>query len=164
MENEKILEKARTMFSELSAAGKFGKLDFAILRTLLLLAALDGEIAPAEIEFLKQLGKTCRASDEASFAEQWNSALHSAGYLCLMSHFLSGKELVKEFMKESEKEFVCLVALESADVRDCAFTAIEAMASADGHYSAIERDCVAALAQRVIEVRNDAARVGHPHE
>lgn len=164
MENKKILEKARTMFSELNAAGKFGKLDFAILRTLLLLAALDGEIAPAEIDFLKQLGKACRTCTEETFAEWWNGTLHSAGYLCLMSRFLSAREMVKEFVKEAEQTFVCQVALESAEVRDCAFTAIEAMANADGHYSAIERDCVAALAQRVIEIRNDAARVGHPHE
>ena len=74
----------------------------------------------------------------------------------MQTRFLSQDELVSVFLREAERPFVDEVILEETAERRRAFACLEAMASADGVYSPIERACIDALLRRVHEARDKA--------
>ena len=157
-----LIERMKGLFAELTGKNRFEKMDFVLLKTTLMLAAADGEVAADEVVRFKELAARCRGYSGETFETLWDAALRSAGYLLLQSHFLGHDELVAAFVKEAEKDFVGEVILETAEERIRAFDFLDRMAMADGEYSEIERDCIVALVKKVKAVREKALAERYP--
>lgn len=135
--------------ADVTGQNRFGKEDFVILKTALMLAAVDGEVGEDEVGRFKELAEKCRGYSGESFEVLWEQALRSAGYLLIQSRFLGTEDLAAVFVKEAEKDFVGEVILDTRDERVRAFELLDRMAMADGDYSEVEHACIAALAQKV---------------
>ena len=157
-----LMNRIKGLFAELTGKSRFERLDFVLLKTTLMLAAVDGEVAEDEIARFKDLAAKCRGYGGETFEALWDAALRSAGYLLLQSHLLGHDELVAAFVKEAEKDFVGEVILETAAERIRAFDFLDRMAMADGEYSEIERDCIVALVKKVKAVREKALAERYP--
>ena len=149
-----MFDRLKRALSELTRANKFDKPDFAVLKTMLMLAAVDGEVSPDEIESFRGLAEKCRGYNDESFETLWESALHSAGYLLLQSRLLDRDALAAAFVREAEGGFVGEIIQEESESRNRAFDCLVKMASADGDYSSVERACIEALTRRVKEARD----------
>ena len=157
-----LFDRLKDLFAELTGKNRFGKPDFVLLKTMMMLAAMDGEIADGEVNRFKELAATCRGYNGESFETLWDAALRSAGYLLLQSHFLGHDELVAAFVAEAEKDFVDEVVQETAAARIRAFDLLDRIAMADGDYSEIECDSIVALVKRVRTVREKMLAERYP--
>ena len=158
-----VIDRLRGLFVELMGKNRFDKVDFVILKTMLMLAAVDGEIGDEEVGRFKELAVKCRGYSGETFETLWDEALRSAGYLLLQSRFLEREDLVVAFVKEAEKDFVGELALALVADRTRAFELLERMASADGDYSEIERASITALSQKVKATREKLLDERYPH-
>ena len=149
----RLIDRMKGLFAELTGKNGFDRVDFVILKTMLMLAAMDGAIGDDEIEQFKGLAAKCSGYSGETFEAVWDEALRSAGYLLLQSRFLGREELVAAFVKEAEKDFVDEIVIALAADRTRAFEFLERMASADGDYSEIERASITALSQKVKATR-----------
>ena len=156
MNGNGIFDRMKGIFADLTGKKRFGKEDIVLLKTALMLAAVDGEVGADEVGRFKELAAQCRGYNGESFDALWEKALRSAGYLLIQSRFLGEDELAEVFAKEAEREFVETVVLETREERTRAFELLDRMAMADGDYSAVERACIAALAKKVKAARNQA--------
>ena len=156
METKNVIERMKGLFAELTGKNRFGREDFVLLKTALMLAAVDGEVAAAEVGRFKELAQQCRGYTGESFDALWEEALRSAGYLLIQAQFLGRDELVAAFVKEAEKDFVGEFALEVHGDRVRAFDFLDRMAMADGDYTEVERAAIAALVKRVKAAREQA--------
>ena len=163
MKKNGILNRMKGILGTLSGANRFGREDFVLLKTALMLAAVDGEIDTDEVARFRDLAEHCRGYCGKSFDALWERALRSAGYLLVQTHFLTKEELAKAFVKEAESDFVGTVVFETSDERTRAFELLETMAKADGVYSDAERACLDALTERVREVRARILSERYPH-
>ena len=145
----RISNLMKEFFADLTGKNKFGKEDFVILKTAMMLAAVDGEVGADEVCRFRDLAAKCRGYNGESFDTLWEQALRSAGYLLIQSRFLKQDELAAAFVKEAEKDFVGTVILETREERVRAFELLDRMAMADGDFSEVEHACIAALAQKV---------------
>ena len=157
-----LIGRMKDILAGLSKKNGIDELDFVVLKTTLMLAAVDGEIAEEEIERFKELAAKCRGYSDESFKALWDAAVRSAGYLLLQSRFLEREELVATFVKEAEKGFVGEVALETSAERIRAFECLDRMAMADGERSSIEHECIEALVRKVEEVRESEIAARYP--
>ena len=157
-----LFGRLKDIFDELTGKNKFGKPDFVLLKTMMMLAAMDGEIADDEIGRFKELAAKCRGYNGESFEALWDAAVRSAGYLLLQSRFLGHDELVATFVAEAEKDFVGEVVQLTADERIRAFDFLDRIAMADGDYSEIERDSIVALVKKVRTVREKMLAERYP--
>ena len=151
-----IFDRMKGLFADWTGKNRFGKEDFVLLKTTLMLAAVDGEVGADEVSRFKELAEKCRGYNGESFGDLWELALRSAGYLLIQSRFLGPDELAAAFVKEAEKDFVGTVILKTKEERSRAFELLERMAMADGDYSAVERASIAALAQKVKSASDQA--------
>lgn len=162
MNKKGIFERMKAIFADLTGKNKFGKEDFVLLKTALMLAAVDGEVGEDEVSRFKALAEKCRGYNGESFDALWEQALRSAGYLLIQSHFLGPDELAEVFVKEAEKDFVDTVILETREERARAFEQLEKMAMADGDYSEAERAAIGALMKNVKAAREQALAERYP--
>ena len=162
MNTNGMFDRMKGLFSDLTGKNKFGKEDFVLLKTALMLAAVDGEVGADEVGRFKELAAKCRGYNGESFEALWEQAIRSAGYLLIQSRFLGPDELAAVFVKEAEKDFVGAVVLETREERVRAFELLDRMAMADGDYSAVEHACIAALAQKVKAARDQFAAERYP--
>ena len=123
---------------EMRKCGDGGNKEFgwAVFRAVMMLAAVDGEIDKEELSLYRELAEKFREGGAADFAALWAESVKGMAYIGFLSEMLEPEELVREFVREAGKGL-------GAD----GIAALERMAAADGDYSAIERDCVAALAK-----------------
>ena len=156
MDKKGLVDRMKGLFADITGKNRFGKEDFVLLKTSLMLAAVDGEVAADEVGRFKELAAKCRGYNGESFEVLWDQAVRSAGYLLIQSRFLGPDELAAAFVKEAEKDFVGTVILETREEHARAFELLDRMAMADGDYSAIEHACIAALAQKVKAARDQA--------
>ena len=156
MNGNGIFDRMKGFFADLTGKNRFGKEDVVLLKTALMLAAVDGEVGADEVGRFKELAEKCRGYNGESFDALWEKALRSAGYLLIQSRFLGEEELAEVFAAEAEKDFVETVVLETREERTRAFELLDRMAMADGDYSAVERACIAALAKKVKTARDQA--------
>jgi len=157
-----VFDRLRNIVAGLTGRNGFGKLDFGILKTMLMMAAVDGDVAADEIVRFKEMSAKCRGYNGESFEALWESAVRSAGYLLLQSRLLPEDELVAAFVREAERDFVGEVIQEVSEDRKRAFECLAAMAAADGDFSDVERRCLEALAKRVKEARDQAISERYP--
>ena len=157
-----LIGRLKDLFGELTGKNRFEKPDFVLLKTMMMLAAMDGEIADDEVDRFKELAAKCRGYTGESFEALWDAAVRSAGYLLLQSRFLDHEDLVAAFVAEAEKDFVGEVVQGTAAERIRAFDHLDRMAMVDGDYSEIERDSIVALVKKVRAVREKALAERYP--
>ena len=148
-----IFDRMKVLLADMTGRKRFGKEDFVILKTALMLAAVDGEVGADEVVRFEELAANCRGYNDKSFGALRDQALRSAGYLLIQSRFLGPKELVSAFVKEAEKDFVGEVVLATKEERVRAFELLDRMAMADGDYSAVEHAAITALARKLRAAR-----------
>ena len=107
---------------------------WAVFRTVMMLAAVDGEITKEELSFYRKQAETFRSGNAAEFDALWAESVKGMAYIGFLSEMLEPEKLVREFVREVGK------GLGADDI-----ATLERMAAADGNYSRIERDCVSAL-------------------
>ena len=141
-----------------------GPVDFAVLRTLLLLAAVDGEVSQGELDYFRSLIDQYRDDIGGRTREAlWKSALHGAGYLILQGRFLARDEMVAAFVEEAEGDFVKVLSTGTDNDVKAAFDVLQSMAQADGTFSDLEGDCLVALVKRVSSERTRIYTERFPH-
>ena len=111
--------------------GEFG---WAVFRAVMMLAAVDGEIAKEELSLYRELAGEFREGNAVDFDAFWAESVKGMAYIGFLSEMLMPEELVREFVREAGKGL-------GAD----GIAVLERMAAADGDYSQIERDCISAL-------------------
>jgi len=133
---------------------RVAKADLGILKVAFMVAALDGDVTDKEYEAFDLLAKKCRGCSPKVAAEALDDAMHSAGYLMLLSKRVKKEgALVAAFMSEAHKalpEGFAYLSLE--EVRRAIVTWI-AMGLSDGDYSARERKCIEALRKNFAELK-----------
>ena len=132
---------------------RFGRMDFAILKTMMLLAAVDGDISISELaQFRKKAGE-CRGFDVENFASLWETAVNAAEEIRRLAGKVPEPELINAFVKAATPDFVDEVVQGKSAERDHAFAALEEMAESDEDLTGIEQRCLKALARHVRRVR-----------
>jgi len=152
-QNGSLIGVIREFIDGIDRRRGFCGVDAAVLKTAMMLAAVDGQVGVAEMAFFRRLAETCRGFNEHAFEDLWEKALHSAGYLFLQSRLMGKDKLVDAFLREAEGDFLKEIALEPSEERERAFACLEKMAEADGDYSEIERVCIQSLSKMVGELR-----------
>jgi len=130
------------------------KADLGVLKVAFMVAALDGDVTEKEYEAFDLLAKKCRGYTPEAAAEALDEAMHSAGYLMLLSKRVKKDgEIVSAFMREAKKALPDGFAyLSLEDVRRAIVTWI-AMGLSDGDYSARERRCIETLRKLFAELK-----------
>ena len=125
---------------EMGKRGDVGSREFgwAVLRAVMMLAAVDGEIAKEELAQYRELAEKLRGGDVADFDALWAESVRGMAYIGFVSEMLEPEELVREFVREAGR-----------GLGTDGIAALERMAFADGAYSRIERECVSALANLI---------------
>lgn len=141
------------MLKKLMSKQKFSAVDFATLKTAMMLAALDGDVSPEELANFREMASGCKGCTPKSFAKLWEEALRSTGYLLVQSKILQKEDLIRLFIAEAEASFVGEVSAEVTAIRERAFEFLAEMAAADGDFSAVERQAIDALKTEVLERR-----------
>ena len=160
-------EKARKIVSGLKFNymkeddSELGKVDFGVLTVAMMVAALDGVIEQSELKAFSKLSDQCRVG-AGEKAARYESALHSAGYMLLVSRSgLSQKAITQAFVAEAEKVLPKgFAGGRPEDVRR-ALVIWVTMGLSDGSFCGIERTCIRAFCARVAEImrkRRDCRR------
>ena len=116
--------------------GENGEFGWAVFRTVMMLAAVDGEIDRDELSLYRELAERMRDGNAAEFDDLWAESVKEMAYIGVLSEMLAPEELVGEFVREA-----------GAGLGADGIATLERMAAADGDYSRIERDCISALAK-----------------
>lgn len=153
MKVDDLIQKIIDFMPQMNAspAADAGAASFGILRAMMMVAAVDGHISPPEMQAFWANAKKFGNVDPRELPALWKSALSSAGYLALQAMMLPKDELVAEFLRVVDDDFVQLVSKATHDVRKSAFKCLRSMAEADGDYSEIEKTCIGALLSLVRE-------------
>ena len=140
---------------------ELGQVDFGVLTVAMMVAALDGVIEQSELKAFSKLSDQCRVG-AGEKAARYESALHSAGYMLLVSRSgASQKAIVQTFVAEAEKVLPeGFAGGKGEDIRRALVIWIT-MGLSDGRFSGIERTCIMAFCARIAEVmqkRRDCKR------
>ena len=140
---------------------ELGRVDFGVLTVAMMVAALDGVIEQTELKAFSKLSDQCRVG-AGEKAARYESALHSAGYMLLVSRSgASQKAIVQAFVAEAEKVLPeGFASGKGEDIRRALVIWIT-MGLSDGQFSGIERTCIMAFCARVAEImqkRRDCKR------
>ena len=131
---------------------ELGKVDFGVLTVAMMVSALDGVIQPSELKAFDKLAQQCRVSD-GERAARYESALHSAGYMMLISRSGASKRtIVETFVREAEKVLPHGFAGGKAEDIRRAFVIWVTMGLSDGEFCGLERACVEAFRDKVAEI------------
>jgi len=133
---------------------KLAQMDRGILDVALMIAALDGQIMPAEVAaYYRLLGK-CRGCSKKDAPAALDAALHKAGYLIARKQMgTDDKGCLEAFVREATAALpVGFAAGSLADLRR-AFVFWVTMGLSDGGFSPLERAAVQALADGFAKVR-----------
>ena len=126
-------------------------IDLGILKTMMMVAAVDGNISQPELRAFRNYALSRPGLEEETFNAVWKSALTSAGYLAMQALLMTKDELVAEFIRLVDADFIQRVTKESHEIRKNAFKCLKAVAEADGDYSDIEKACIGELVRIVKE-------------
>lgn len=116
----------------------------AVMKALMMLAAVDGEISAEELSLYRKLAENFRGKGALAFEALWKNSIRSMAYIGFLSEMLTPEELVCEYVQEVRGAFVA----EGRQIDGRILVALEKMAASDGDYSRIERDCIRALSER----------------
>ena len=131
---------------------ELGKVDFGVLTVAMMVSALDGVIQPSELKAFDKLARQCRVSD-GERAARYESALHSAGYMMLISRSgVSKRAIVETFVREAEKVLPRGFAGGKAEDIRRAFVIWVTMGLSDGEFCGLERACIEAFRDKAAEI------------
>ena len=145
------VHRARALFKAGFSEGDEGgrvesdETESAVLKALMVLAAVDGEIAKEELALSRSLAEESRGEDGAPFGRLWERSVRAMAYIGFLSEMVGPEELVREYVREVGRVPRRFIAL------------LEQMASVDGDFSRIERDCISALAGLSADGRGNLA-------
>ena len=145
------VHRARALFKAGFSEGDEGgrvesdETESAVLKALMVLAAVDGEIAKEELALYRSLAEESRGEDGAPFGRLWERSVRAMAYIGFLSEMVGPEELVREYVREVGRVPRRFIAL------------LEQMASVDGDFSRIERDCISALAGLSADGRGNLA-------
>ena len=140
-------------------AARYGKTDYGIVKVALMVAALDGDVSDEELKAVDAMLKKCRGYTAKTAALVLDEAMHSAGYLMLLSKRVKDSALVRAFIAEAKAALPEGFAyLSVAEVRR-AVVAWIAMGLSDGDYSAREKKCIEALRKHFAELKVEQAEL-----
>ena len=152
MQIENLIRKIVDFLPGLTVEEKNSKfITLGALKAMLLLSAVDGDISRQEMKAFWDHVQRCKNIDSDTLNDLWKSALTSAGYMAMQSLLMEKDELVAEFIRLTDTDFVQRIARESHNVRKNAFRWLKDMAEADGDYSDIEKACISELVRLVRE-------------
>lgn len=151
MKAAKILQKFMDALPTVKtqAADPSLQLRCGVLKTMMMLSAVDGNITRPELELFWEYVRKSEGLAEDAVSSLWKDSLKAAGYLAMQALVLSSDELTLEFLKEADSCFVQRVKGAPKEVKVLAFEWLEAMAMCDENYSDIERKCISALVRQV---------------
>ena len=134
---------------------ELGAVDFGVLTVAMMIAALDGVIQPKELAEFAALSRKCRVSD-GERAARYDAALHSAGYIMLVSRSgASQKAIVETFVREAERVLPLGFAGGKAEDIRRALVIWISMGMSDGDFCGIERTCVEAFRRKAAEIMRE---------
>lgn len=145
------VHRARALFKAGFSEGDEGgrvesdETESAVLKALMVLAAVDGEIAKEELALSRSLAEESRGEDGAPFGRLWERSVRAMAYIGFLSEMVGPEELVREYVREVGRVPRRFIAL------------LEQMASVDGDFSRIERDCISALSGLSADGRGNLA-------
>lgn len=147
----KILRKLR--IESLADVGRepkyFGRIDSAVLKVGMMIAALDGHVTETELAMFERQAKKCRGYNAASSRKVFREGLRSAGYLELAARTLRSRELLAVFVDEASAIIPeAFISGSAQDIRRV-FVSWMSMCLSDNEYSPIERQAMARLAKIV---------------
>jgi len=132
---------------------RIGRTDLGVLKVAFMIAALDGDVTESEYAAFDALAKKCRGYTPEGADAALKEAMHSAGYLMLLSKRVKTPVLVKAFIAEARAALPDGFAyLSVEDIRRAVVTWI-AVGMSDGDYSARERACIEALRRHFAELK-----------
>ena len=108
----------------------------AVLKAMMMLAAVDGEISREELSLYRGFAQDFRSASAATFGGLWERSVRAMAYIGFLSEMLQPEDLVAEYVREAGEIPRRFIAL------------LERMAAADGDCSHVERECISALAKR----------------
>ena len=157
---ERVLSGLRFNYQK-EDESELGRVDFGVLTVAMMVAALDGVIEQSELKAFSKLSDQCRVG-AGEKATRYESALHSAGYMLLVSRSgASQKAIVQAFVAEAEKVLPTgFAGGKGEDIRHALVIWIT-MGMSDGQFCGIERACIMAFCARVAEImqkRRDCKR------
>lgn len=123
--------------------------EFGVLEVAMMVAATDGEVEKDEVAAFKRLARKCRGWTSRGTVKALSAALHSAGYLVVVSGLVKERALLAAFVHES-----CMVlpddfaSLPVSDIRR-AFVMWVLMSFADRKFSVVERKAILALRKQL---------------
>ena len=120
---------------------------FAVLKAMMMLAAVDGEIAREELVQYRVCAETFVGGGKEAFAEAWRDSVRAMAYVGFLSEILPPEELVGEFVREVAAAFAA--GSVGPDDGRRLLSAVKRMAAADGDCSRVERACIEALTRRL---------------
>ena len=166
MKSNGILDKFVKLFSamkfeSLAYVGRepdrIGRLDAAILKVAMLVAALDGNLTDDEISAFGKLARKCRGATPESVEEVLDEGLRAAGYILIQARRLGERALIAKFAEEVRKAMPDGFSYgDERDVRRALVMWIS-MAMSDSDFSGIERKCLEI-------VRREIADAMHEHD
>jgi len=130
------------------------RLDFGILEVALMVAALDGEILESEYAAFTALARKCRGYSAENARKCADSALRRGGYLMAIAKVggYTVRQRIEAFVDLAIETMPRgFVDGELSDLRR-AFVLWVAMGVSDGDFSAIERQAIDALQDRLARV------------
>ena len=120
----------------------------SMLKAMMMLAAVDGEISKEELAVYRRFAEGIRGGDPSAFDFRWEESVRLMVYVGFLTAVLPPERIVREFVRGIRGSLGPVRSLSSARRRKF-ISALERMAAADGVYSPVERACVLALAKEL---------------
>lgn len=128
---------------------KMDKVDLAVLRVSILIAALDGDVSKDELGEFNRLATAIPECSPKDANQAFMDTLRAAGYLMLLSRVASQDSLLEAFIVEVERIFPAIAEF-GPDRIKASVSLWREMANADGEFSTIEREAIARIEQHFI--------------
>ena len=120
----------------------------ALLKAMMMLAAVDGEIAKEELALYRGVAERIRRGDASGFDSGWEDSVRSMAYVGFLTAVLPPEKIVREYMQEVRETLGSIRSL-PPERRKRFVSSLERLAVADGVYSPVERACVRELAKKL---------------
>jgi len=157
-----VVKKLSVFLSERMPASDddFSHVVFDVLRMMMLLSAVDGNISRDEVVRFRELAHEIGHYSEEEADVLWVSFLQGAGYLSLRTKVDDPETCIAEFLRLADEGFVSKLAQASESVVKRTISCLESMADADGDFSPIEKACLKALFAKLNDLKERRAATG----
>jgi len=138
----------------------FSHVAFDVLRMMMLLSAVDGNISRDEVLRFREFAREIGHYSENEVDTLWVSFLHSAGYLSLRTKVDNPETCIAEFLRLADEGLMSKLRRATEAVVKRAIECLESMANADGDFSPIEKSCLEALFSKLNDLKEQHAAAG----